>query len=119
MSSNNNNNNNNNSSSKIELLIWFSQFMGGLCSRSSQDVDRVFANSSDADSDHNKPNPTTPPQPPQTMDRNNPPGPGEVFYDGIPLYADKPRAKQPTTVAKVLSQSLIQILLYLFHFNCC
>jgi len=74
--------------------------MGGLCSRSAQDVDRVFANSSDADSDH-KPNPTTPPQPSQTMDRNNPPG--DVFYDGIPLYADKPRAKQPTTVAKVLS----------------
>jgi len=99
MSSNNN--------SKIELLVWFSQFMGGLCSRSAQDVDRVFANSSDADSDHNKPNPTTPPQPPQTMDRNSNP-PGEVFYDGIPLYADKPRSKQPTTVAKVLlSQSLI------------
>ncbi|KEH35646.1 hypothetical protein MtrunA17_Chr3g0130981 [Medicago truncatula] len=92
----------NNNSSKIELLVWFSQFMGGLCSRSSQDVDRVFANSSDADadSDHNKPNPTTPPHPPQTMDRNNNP-PGQLFYDGIPLYADKPRAKQPTTVAKV------------------
>lgn len=84
------------SNSKIQLLVWFSQLMGGLCSRSAE-VDRVFANS-DADSDaSHKPNTnnnstdfTTPPQVREIMDRN-PAGltADDVFYDGIPRYAAK------------------------------
>ncbi|CAI8598951.1 unnamed protein product [Vicia faba] len=84
------------SNSKIQLLVWFSQLMGGLCSRSAE-VDRVFA-SSDADSDaSHKPNTnnnpadfTTPPQVREIMERN-PAGAtaDDVFYDGIPRYAAK------------------------------
>ncbi|KAI5404884.1 protein PSK SIMULATOR 1 isoform X1 [Lathyrus oleraceus] len=86
------------SNSKIQLLVWFSQLMGGLCSRSAE-VDRVFANS-DADSDashkpntNNNNNPadfTTPPPVREIMERN-PAGvtADDVFYDGIPRYAAK------------------------------
>ncbi|XP_058786450.1 protein PSK SIMULATOR 1-like [Vicia villosa] len=84
--------------SKIQLLVWFSQLMGGLCSRSAE-VDRVFA-SSDADSDashkpntNNNNNPadfTRPPQVREIMERNPAGGTADdVFYDGIPRYAAK------------------------------
>ncbi|XP_058757330.1 protein PSK SIMULATOR 1-like [Vicia villosa] len=86
------------SNSKIQLLVWFSQLMGGLCSRSAE-VDRVFA-SSDADSDashkpntNNNNNPadfTRPPQVREIMERNPAGGTADdVFYDGIPRYAAK------------------------------
>lgn len=88
------------SNSKIEFLVWLSQIMGGLCSRSAT-VDRVFATTTtttDAAATASPSNKTTttadfttPPQPRETMDRNLP-EPSD-FYDGIPRFPDKPRAR--------------------------
>ncbi|XP_027903866.1 uncharacterized protein LOC114163761 [Vigna unguiculata] len=97
------------SNSKIEFLVWLSQVMGGLCSRSAED-DRVFVN---ADSAAQSKPPADDaavvfPVAPQRMERN-PPEPSrtnggassaveEDFYDGIPRFPkdslpQKPRSK--------------------------
>ncbi|KAG5067152.1 hypothetical protein JHK86_010883 [Glycine max] len=97
--------------SKIEFLVWLSQVMGGLCSRSAED-DRVFVNA--ADSAHqNKPGSYDDDSavftaPPQRMERNlREPSrtngkasttADDELYDGIPRYPEdslpnKPRSK--------------------------
>ncbi|KAJ1386604.1 hypothetical protein SESBI_40654 [Sesbania bispinosa] len=99
------------SNSKLEFLVWFSQVMGSLCSRSAE-VDPVFPNT-DAPASANRSNKdtdsTTAPQLHEKMDRNlqEPSGTkaNDDFYDGIPRFAEdsfphKTRAKQ-ATVAKV------------------
>ncbi|KAH1112389.1 hypothetical protein AAZX31_04G188600 [Glycine max] len=97
--------------SKIEFLVWLSQVMGGLCSRSAED-DRVFVNA--ADSAHqNKPGSydddsavfTAAPQrmvrnlrePSRTNGKASTTADDEL-YDGIPRYPEdslpnKPRSK--------------------------
>ncbi|KAL2347153.1 hypothetical protein Fmac_001153 [Flemingia macrophylla] len=82
------------SNSKIEFLVWFSQVIGGLCSRSADD-DPVFVNAGAA---NNNPAAEHAAVAPQRMERNAPqpsrtngrPSAAlqEAFYDGIPVYAE-------------------------------
>ncbi|TKY73766.1 hypothetical protein E2542_SST02522 [Spatholobus suberectus] len=96
------------SNSKIEFLVWLSQLMGGLCSRSAED-DQVFVNAAAAAAE-NKPSDeaTVFTTAPQRMERNLPEPSrtdggasttvDEEFYDGIPRFPEdslphKPRSK--------------------------
>ncbi|CAJ1974775.1 unnamed protein product [Sphenostylis stenocarpa] len=104
------------SDSKIEFLVWLSQVMGGLCSRSAED-DRVFVNADSvaaaaaAAAAENKPSndgAAVFSAVPQRMERNLPEpsrtnggasfAVEEEFYDGIPQFPKdslppKPRSK--------------------------
>ena len=98
------------SSSKIEFLIWLSQVMGGLCSRSASEDDMVSAKTGEnvvvGANNKNNLHPggsnkgtsgfTTAPVVGETMDRNlqlqqpaaGTSGTDEDFYDGIPRFSD-------------------------------
>ncbi|KAH1245929.1 hypothetical protein GmHk_06G016133 [Glycine max] len=97
------------SNSKIEFLVWLSQVIGGLCSRSAED-DRVFVNADSAA--QNKPGSNHDAiiftAAPQRMERNLPEPSrtngkasttaAEEFYDGIPRFPEdslpnKPKSK--------------------------
>ncbi|XP_047181602.1 protein PSK SIMULATOR 1-like [Vigna umbellata] len=96
------------SNSKIEFLVWLSQVMGGLCSRSAAD-DRVFVNAdSAAQSKPAADDAVVFSAAPQRMERNLPEpsrtnggassAVDEEFYDGIPRFPkdslpQKPRSK--------------------------
>jgi len=97
------------SNSKIEFLVWLSQLMGGLCSRSAED-DRVFVNAADSAARSKPPADDAAgfSAAPQRMERNLPEpsrtnggassAVDEEFYDGIPRFAkdslpQKPRSK--------------------------
>ncbi|ESW09798.1 hypothetical protein PHAVU_009G156900 [Phaseolus vulgaris] len=96
------------SNSKIEFLVWLSQVMGGLCSRSAED-DRVFVNAdSAAQSKPAAADAAVFSAAPQRMERNLPEPSrtnggasspvDEEFYDGIPRFPkdslpQKPRSK--------------------------
>lgn len=92
------------STSKIELLVWLSQVVGGLCSKSTEDEHVV----KDCQVGNKDTEFTTVPQ---RMDRNTGTsgcggGDGvEDFYDGIPRFTDSFRHKSVTSrqvaVAKV------------------
>ena len=99
--------------SKIEFLVWLSQVMGGLCSRSAED-DRVFVNA--ADSAHqNKPGSydddsavfTAAPQrmvrnlrePSRTNGKASTTA-AEEFYDGIPRFPEDSLPNKPKSKVK-------------------